>query len=262
MKKIIGLFFVLCCHSVFAQNIEKKPMPPRAVNDFGNMLAPFQRDALEQKLDAYNDSTSSAIVVITISNLNGNDISEVALKYLRDWGVGSKDKNNGIVILVSKEDHQARIETGYGMEGVIPDVTAKEIIDDKMIPAFKENDYYRGFDNAVDAVIQAAAGEYKANPSANKKGPSFKTIFILVILFIVLLSFFKGGGGGGSYMSRRGSTGLGGLPWFLMGNLLGGGFGGSGRGGGFGGGGFGGGGGGFGGFGGGSGGGGGAGGGW
>jgi uncharacterized protein len=259
MKKIIVLFFVLCFHFGIAQNIEPRPNPPKAVNDFGNMLAPFQRDALEQKLDAYNDSTSSAIVIITVTNLNGNDIAEVALQYLRGWGIGTKDKNNGIVILVSKEDHKARIETGYGMEGVIPDVTAKEIIDDKMIPAFKENDYYRGFDNAVDAVIQAAAGEYKANPSGKKSGPSFKTIFILVILFIFLLSFFRGGGGGGSYMSRRGSTGLGALPWFLMGNLLGGG----GRGGGgFGGGGFGGGGGGFGGFGGGGGGGGGASGGW
>ncbi len=263
MKKIIVLFFVFSFHSVFAQNIEKRPVPPRAVNDFGNMLAPFQRDALEQKLDAYNDSTSSAIVVITVNNLDGYDIAEVSLKYLRDWGIGTKDKNNGVVILVSKEDHKARIETGYGMEGVIPDVTAKEIIDDKMIPAFKENDYYRGFDNAVDAVIQAAAGEYKANPSNKKSTPPVKAIIILVVFFIILLSFFRGGGGGGgNYMSRRGSTGLGGLPWFLMGNLLGGGFGGGGRGGGFGGGGFGGGGGGFGGFGGGSGGGGGASGGW
>jgi len=249
MKKIIVLFFVFSFHSVFAQNIEKRPVPPRAVNDFGNMLAPFQRDALEQKLDAYNDSTSSAIVIVTVNNLDGYDIAEVSLKYLRDWGIGTKDKNNGVVILVSKEDHKARIETGYGMEGVIPDVTAKEIIDDKMIPAFKENDYYRGFDNAVDAVIQAAAGEYKANPSNKKTGPPVKTIIILVVFFIILLSFFRGGGGGGNYMSRRGSTGLGGLPWFLMGNLLGGG-------------GFGGGGGGFGGFGGGSGGGGGASGGW
>lgn len=261
MKKFLLIFLLFSCQFVFAQKIFDKPNPPRAVNDFGNMLESFQRDALEQKIDAYNDSTSSAIVVITVPNLDGNDIAEVSLKYLRDWGVGTKDKNNGVVILVSKDDHKARIETGYGMEGVLPDITAKEIIDDRMIPAFKENDYYRGFDNAVDAIIQAASGEYKADPSAQKSnGPSFKTIIILLVLFFILLSFFRGGGGGGSYMSRRGSTGLGGLPWFILGNILGGG---GGRGGGFGGGGFGGGGGGgFGGFGGGSGGGGGASGGW
>ncbi len=265
MKKFLFLFLFFCFQSVFAQNIEKKPNPPRAVNDFGNMLEPFQRDALEQKLDAYNDSTSSAIVIITVPNLDGYDIAEVSLKYLRDWGIGTKDKNNGVVILVSKNDHKARIETGYGMEGVLPDITAKEIIDDRMIPAFKQDDYYRGFDNAVDAIIQAAAGEYKAEPKSSNKGGKFPAFVILVVLFIIIIAFIKGGGGGGgSYMSRRGSTGLGALPWFILGNMLGGGGRGGGNwgGGGFGGGGFGGGGGGFGGFGGGSGGGGGASGGW
>ncbi|MEO8862603.1 MAG: TPM domain-containing protein, partial [Ginsengibacter sp.] len=184
MKKFVFLFLFFGCQLSFGQNIEKKPLPPRAVNDFGNMLEPFQRDALEKKIDDYNDSTSSAIVIITVTDLGGYDIADVSLKYLRDWGVGTKEKNNGIVVLVSKNDHSARIETGYGMEGVIPDVTAKEIIDDKMIPAFKSNDYYRGFDNAVDAIIQAAAGEYKASPKSGAKSGGFPTIFILVILFV------------------------------------------------------------------------------
>src|ERR1035438_2961166 len=100
MKKLFFLFLLVGFHTLFAQNIEKKPNPPRAVNDFANMLETFQRDALEQKIDAYNDSTSSAIVVITVASLNGDDIADVSIKYLRDWGVGTKDKNNGIVILV------------------------------------------------------------------------------------------------------------------------------------------------------------------
>jgi uncharacterized protein len=249
---------LLFAKHVVAQKIFDKQNPPQAVNDFGNLLAPFQRESLEKKIRDYNDSTSSAIVIVTVPDLQGYDIADLSLKYLRDWGIGTKDKNNGVLILVSKADHKARIETGYGMEGVLPDITAQGIIDDRMIPYFKENDYYRGFDNAVDAVIQAAAGEYKADP-ANKKsgGPSIKTILFLVVIFFIIISFLGGGRGGGSYMSRRGSTGLGALPWFLLGNMLGGG----GRGGGgFGGGG--GGGGGFGGFGGGGGGGGGASGGW
>lgn len=265
MKKILLLLLVFSFHAGFGQNTQPKPNPPRAVNDFGKMLEPFQVAALEQKLDAYNDSTSSAIVIITVPNLDGYDIEQVALKYLRDWGIGTKEKNNGVVILVSKEDHKARIETGYGMEGVLPDITAKDIIDNRMIPAFKQDDYYRGFDNAVDAIIQAASGEYKAEPKSNNKGGGLPTAVIIIIIFIIIIAVIKGGGGGGgrSYMSRRGSRGLGGLPWFIAGNLLGGGRGGGGfGGGGFGGGGFGGGGGGFGGFGGGSGGGGGASGGW
>ena len=266
MKNIFLLFFLFGFQSLFAQKIESRPEPPMAVNDFGKLLEPFQRQALEQKLRNYNDSTSSAIVIVTVPELQGYDIAEVALKYIRDWGIGVKGKNNGVLILVSKAEHRARIETGYGMEGVLPDILAKQIIDQRMIPFFKNNDYYAGFDNAVDAIIQAAAGEYHADPEAAKSGkPSFGTIFILVIIFVIIISLFSGGGGGGgSYMSRRGSKSfMGGLPWFLLGSMMGGGGRGGGfGGGGFGGGGFGGGGGGFGGFGGGGGGGGGASGGW
>lgn len=265
MKKLFLLLLVFIgFQTVFSQKIEPKPNPPKAVNDFANLLEPFQEQALEQKVDTYNDTTSSAIVIITVPTLNGYDIAEVSLKYLRDWGIGMKGKNNGVVILVSAKEHRARIETGYGMEGVLPDILAKQIIDERMIPFFKNGDYYAGLNNAVDAIILAAAGEYKADPNAKKGGGSLiGKIIPLAVIFIIILFLFsgKGGGGGGSYMSRRGSRSFLGnaLPWFLLGNMLGGG---GGRGGGFGGGGFGGGGGGFGGFGGGSGGGGGASGGW
>ncbi len=142
MKNIFLLIFIFGFQSLFAQKIESRPVPPMAVNDFGNMLEPFQKQALEQKLRNYNDSTSSAIVIITVPDLQGYDIAEVALKYLRDWGIGVKGKNNGVLILVSKAEHKARIETGYGMEGVLPDILARQIIDERMIPFFKNNDYY------------------------------------------------------------------------------------------------------------------------
>jgi uncharacterized protein len=265
MKKLLLIFLLLSAvftQYVVAQKIFNKPNPPMAVNDFGNFLEPFQREALERKIRNYNDSTSSAIIVITVPDLQGYDIAEVALKYMREWKPGIADRDNGVIILVSKQERKARIETGYGMEGVLPDITAKHIIDEQMVPYFKENDYYRGFDNALDAIILAAAGEYKAVPKNRTRQRSpIGSLIILTIILIIIFSKF-GGGGGGSYMSRRGSRGLsGGLPWFLAGNILGS----SGRGGGGwsdGGGGFGGGGGGFGGFGGGSGGGGGASGGW
>ncbi|MEO6681860.1 MAG: TPM domain-containing protein [Ginsengibacter sp.] len=262
MKRILLLFFLFSVSTVFAQKIESRPQPAKAVNDYGNFLAPFQKNALEQKLIAYNDSTSSAIVIITVPNLQGYDIAEVALKYLREWQIGVKGKNNGVVILVSKEERKARIETGYGMEGVLPDILAKQIIDQRMVPFFKQDDYYQGFDNAVNAIIQAAAGEYKADPRKKEEGSKAGTIFILIIFFIIILGMFgRGGGkGGGNYSSRRGSRDFGALPWFLIGSMLGGGGRGGGGFGGGGGGGFGGG--GFGGFGGGSGGGGGASGGW
>ncbi|MEO5648556.1 MAG: TPM domain-containing protein [Ginsengibacter sp.] len=248
MKKFLLLLFLFSFQSAIAQKIESKPQPPMAVNDFGNFLEPFQRQALEEKIRNYNDSTSSAIVIVTVPDLQGYDIAELALKYIRTWGIGTKEKNNGVLILVSKAERKARIETGYGMEGVLPDILAKQIIDQRMIPFFKQNDYYRGFDNTVDAIIQAAAGEYKADPASRKSGrPSFGTIILLAVIFFIIIGLFSGGGGGGggSYMSRKGSKDfMGALPWFLLGSMLGGGgrggggFGGGG-GGGFGGGGFG-----------------------
>lgn len=259
MKKLLFIFFILCSQITIAQKLEQKPNPPKAVNDFGDMLEPFQEEALENKLRAYNDSTSSAIVIITLKDFGGYEGEELALKYLRGWGIGQAGKNNGVLILVSKDERKARIEVGYGLEGAIPDITAKTIIEEQMIPYFKENDYYRGFDNTVNALIRAAAGEYKVDPKKNsgKGGLPPKAIFIFFIIIWIIISLLKGGGkGGGSYMSRRGSRGLGGLPWFIIGSMMG--SGGRGSGGGFGGGFGGGGGGGFGGFGGGSGGGGGA----
>jgi uncharacterized protein len=261
MKKFFLIIILFSIQFAYAQTIQPRPNPPVAVNDFGNFLEPFQKEALENKLRNYNDSTSSAIVIITVTDLQGYDIAEMALKYLREWGIGTKDKNNGVVILVSKEERKARIETGYGMEGVLPDITSKHIIDEVMIPNFKANDYYRGFDQSIDAIILAARGEYKSDVkrSSAKGGIPFKAIFFIIVIIVLIISKI-GGGGGGNYMSRRGSSGVGGLGWFLLGNMLGGGGRSSG---GWGGGGFGGGGGGgFGGFGGGSGGGGGASGGW
>src|SRR5690242_18960374 len=113
MKKIFLLLFLFIgFQPVFSQKIQSRPNPPTAVNDFANMLEPFQKQALEQKLEAYNDSTSSAIVIITVPDLQGSDTAEVSLQYFRDSGVGVNGKNNGVAILVSKNDHKARIETG------------------------------------------------------------------------------------------------------------------------------------------------------
>jgi uncharacterized protein len=268
MKKlilIISLLFSVCAFAQIGNVTPKRPNPPRLVNDFANVLTLDQVDALERKLVAYDDSTSNQIAVVilpTITDKSGQEypIEDVALKILRDWGVGNQKNNNGIVILAAIQEHKLRIEVGYGLEGAIPDMTAKAIIETDLKPNFRNNDYYHGLDAATTSIIQAAAGEYKApkgyNQRGESKGPGIGKIIVGIIILFVILSMFGGGRGGGGYMSRRGSGWLG--P-FILGSMLGrsgGGFGGGGGSG------FGGGGGGFGGFGGGSGGGGGASGGW
>lgn len=252
MKKIFLFIFLVCGIGAFAQIdkvVPKVPNPARLVNDYTNMLTPEQRDALERKLVAYDDSTSSQIAVVIMPTTGDYPIEDVALQILRTWGVGGQ-KSNGIVVLIAKDDRKARIEVGYGLEGAIPDMIAASIIDHEITPNFREGNYYRGLDDATSALIKAAAGEYKApadyNKRKGKKGIPVGTIIFITILLLAILG--RRGGGGGGYVSRRGYRGW----WFPTGGWTGGG-GWSGGGGGWSGGG-----GGFGGFGGGSGGGGGA----
>jgi len=256
MKFFLLIFFIFSCIFCIAQNIPQRPNPPKLVNDFARAMTQDQINALEQKLDAYDDSTSIQIAVVTVVSTGDYAIEDYALKILRDWGIGNKKTNNGLLILAAIKDKKVFIETGYGMEGAVPDATAKEIVDNEMIPNFKVSNYYRAFDNAADAIIKASAGEYKAPEGYNQhgRGVSGGSIFGIFIFIFIILIFISRGGGGGGGLFRGGGF----LPWMLISML-----GNSGRGGGFGGGGFGGGGGGgFGGFGGGSGGGGGAGGSW
>jgi uncharacterized protein len=262
MKKILLFLLVFAFLGAGAQNIPAPPNPPRLVNDFANAMTADQRQELENKLVAYDDSTSIQIAVITIQTTGDYAIDDYALKFLRDWKVGNKKTNNGLVILAAIQDHKVYIATGYGMEGVLPDITSKEIIENEIVPNFRQNNYYRGFDLATDAIIQASRGEYKAPEGYNQrkqKGSGGGNIIGVIIFFVIiflLISRGGGRGGGGGMFSRSGV-----LP-FIIGNMIGnasrGGWSGGGGGGGW----SGGGGGGFGGFGGGSGGGGGAGGSW
>lgn len=221
MKQL--LFYLLFFFTVslcLAQDIPARPNPPRLVNDFTNTLTQDQRDALEEKLKTYDDSTSNQVAIVIVNTTGDYDVQDYAIKILRDWGVGTKKNNNGVVLLAVMQDHKLRIETGYGLEGAIPDAIAKRIIDDELTPNFKAGNYYRGFDEATDAIIKAAAGEYKAPENYDKRGRNEgqkgSGIFTLIVIVIVIIIIFAGrsGGGGGGMMSRRGYRGWGPPIWF------------------------------------------------
>lgn len=256
MKKLFLLlsFLVSVCGFAQIENaIPKRPVPPRLVNDYTGTLTPEQSDALERKLVAYNDSTSSQIAIVIVESLGGYEANEFATALGRAWGVGGGEFNNGVVVLVStgggEGQRDAYIATGYGLEGAIPDITAKIITDNALIPNLKAGNYYRAFDAATDDLMKAAAGEYKAPKGYGKskaRGIGIGALIIfLVIIFIIIGSI--GGRGGGGMASRRGWGDF--TAGWLIGTLLsGGGGGGGGWSGGGGGGGWSGGGGGFGGF--------------
>src|SRR5436190_13433172 len=198
------LLFSVCASAQIEKVIPKRPSPPRLVNDFTNTLTPEQINALESKLVAYDDSTSNQIAVVIIPTTGDYSIEEVALGILRPagWGVGNKDKNNGIVLLVAKDDHKVRIEVGYGLEGAIPDITAKSIIDNDITPNFREGNFYRGLDEATDDIIKAAAGEYTAPAGYHKKGKAFPVGAIIFFIILLIIAFSRGGGKGGGMISR------------------------------------------------------------
>jgi uncharacterized protein len=232
MKKLVLLissFFLVAV--LFAQQIPARPNPPRLVNDFVGLLTTDQRDSLERKLVAYDDSTSNQIAIVIVGTLNDYDPVDYAVKLGREWGVGGKEHNNGVIVLISTgadgSQRKAFIAPGYGLEGAIPDITAKEIVDNELVPYLKEKDYFRGLNHSVDALIQAAAGEYTAPEGYHqKKGkPGGSFLPIIVVIIIIIISIIRRGGGGGGMMSRRGYRGRGIPPiwWFPTGGGGGGG---------------------------------------
>ncbi|MBG9378064.1 TPM domain-containing protein [Panacibacter sp. DH6] len=264
MKKILLLLsFLVATFAGFTQDLLPKPNPPRLVNDVAGVLSPEQREILEQRLVDLDNNSSNQIAIVTVPDLQGYDVADYANKLFRSWGIGGTKNNNGVLILVAPNERRVRIEVGYGLEGAIPDITSKHIIEDDIIPNIKKGDYYRAFDEAVTSLSKAAVGEYseKRKRPADDGGGIGGAILFFVILFVVIMIVSRGGGGGrgGGMMSRRGYSSV--LWPLIFSNLGGGGRSGGGWGGG-GGGGWSGGGGGFGGFGGGSSGGGGASGGW
>jgi uncharacterized protein len=218
----IFLSALLLCASFMtsAQNIPARPNPPRLVNDFAGVLSAGEQQQLEQQLVAYDDSTSNQVAVVLVNTLNDYPIEEYSLKLFRDWGIGNKKTNNGVLIIAAIADRKIRIEVGYGLEGAIPDITANHIIENDIKPNFRSGDYYDGLSQAANSIIKAAAGEYKAPADYRKKkgGGGFPIGVIAFIIVMIVIFGSRGGGGGGGFMSRRGSGWLG--P-FIAGSMLG-----------------------------------------
>lgn len=205
MRKILAalgalLLLLLQANILTAQELPQRPSPPRLVNDFTGTLTAAQLQTLESKLVAIDDSTSTQIAVVIIKSLEGYDVSEYALKLGRSWGIGGKELNNGVLLLIAKEDRRMHIASGYGLEGALPDILCKQIIDREIVPNFKSDDYYRGIDEGTDAIVKAVKGEYKVTKKKGKKIPGPAIGIIALILFFILIS--GGRGGGGSYSGR------------------------------------------------------------
>lgn len=158
------------------------------VTDYTGTLSSSEINALENKLVAFDDSSSSQIAVVIIKTLDGYDIAQYANDLFNKWGIGGKKNNNGILVLVAMEEHKMRIECGYGLEGALPDAIAKRIIENDMKPAFKAGNYYEGLNTATDNIIAYTKGEYSGEGSNNKEEP-FPVFIVFIVLGIFVLIF-------------------------------------------------------------------------
>lgn len=247
MRKLILLFFLLPLFS-FSQDFPERPTPPRLVNDMAGFLSSEQRESLEKKLVAYNDTTSTQIAIVTVTSIGQYDAAGYSFELAERWGIGQKGKNNGLLILLVKETHDIFIAPGYGLEEYIPDAIAKRITEEILIPHFREDRFYEGLDKATDVIFARLTGKFKGDeigsrPVKKRKSNLIPIIIIIIIILIVMRR--RGGGGGfggrsilfgsgmgwggfssGGFSSGRGSFGGGGFGGFGGGSFGGGGAGG------------------------------------
>ena len=225
MKHKLLLLLSLCVFTfnLLAKETPPAPNPPVFVNDYVNALQPQERAALEQKLFDYFKQTSTQIVVVIEQSLEGVDAFGYSQKLAQNWGIGEKDKKNGLLIYVALAERKMRIQVGYGLEGAMTDAISKRIIDGILKPNFKQQAYYNGLNEATDAITKTLAGEGFTN-DRKQKGKGIPWGLIAVIAIVFLATIFRGGKGG-----RRGGGGGGIAEALLWGTLASGGF--SGRGG-------------------------------
>ncbi|SED18084.1 uncharacterized protein SAMN04489761_4535 [Tenacibaculum sp. MAR_2009_124] len=262
MKKTIStlilIFSLFSVFNIFSQGFEipKKPKKEKdqtSLYDYINLLTPHEKTTLEQKLIKYSDTTSTQIVVAVINSTEGENIGYLATNWAHEWGIGQEKEDNGVFILLAKNDRKITIRTGYGVEHLLTDYTSRQIIEYDILPYFKQGNYYGGLNKGVDTIFKVLQGEYKG--TRKDSGPIFDSGWI--IFFIILIIFFiivsngnknnRGGGrryrdSGGSVfdtiiLSNSGRGGFGGGGFGGSSSSGGGGFGGGFGGGGFGGGG-------------------------
>jgi len=198
MRLIILIFSLVIAQYSAAQGGCYPEKPRGFVADQVDIFTPQEEQALNNQLQTFSNNTSNQIVVVSIADLCEGDAAMTAVQIGENWGVGQDTFDNGVVILIKPTggagNRRTFIATGYGLEGAIPDATAKLIVDQEMIPAFKNKDYYGGVSRAISVLSDLAQGEYDYQTYQNQsKGNPAAAIFpiLFIILIWVLLTYRK-----------------------------------------------------------------------
>ena len=239
-------FFSLALTSSACAEQQKFPRPAGAVNDFAGVLPAGSKARMEALSDEILAKTGAAVVVATVSSLDGQDPDMYAADLYSAWGIGKKGEDKGVLIFIAVQERRARIETGYGVEGILPDGLAGSILDQYVTPYLKQGDYGQGLFNgmlavgsvlAKDAGVDIGQGQQLRRPAAARqpqKGSGIGALVLLALMVLLLLTpggrsilymlllsglFGRGGGSGGGF----GGFGGGGFGGFGGGSSGGGG---------------------------------------
>ena len=166
------------------------------VVDEAALMSRKQAHQLTQQLAAFEKRSGIQLVVVSVDSLDGETIEEYGYQLGRHWGIGQKGKNNGVLLLIAQDERKVRIEVGYGLEGALPDAIAANIIQTRILPAFKRGDMVAGVVAGSQSIMKALAGEYQPaeQPKSNSGGGPW--LFILVVIAMIVLHNLRGGGGG------------------------------------------------------------------
>ncbi len=175
---IVGLRSVV----VFALDIPPRPNESSVV-DQTNTLTAGQKTDLSVIIENERTTSGNQIAILMISSLQGDSLEDYSIRVARNWGVGDRDKNNGVLLVIAKDDRKMRIEVGYGLEGALTDVRSGQIIRNDIAPKFKENNYYEGVKSGLQSIIASIHNEYQASDVSNKSQSSISELLTALIFF-------------------------------------------------------------------------------
>jgi uncharacterized protein len=186
------LVFSCICASGFSDEGPSIPSKPDGyVTDRAGIISQKTRLELESLLQAFEKSTTNQVVVATFQDLGGTTIEDFSIRLAETWKIGQKDRDNGVILLISKNDREVRIEVGYGLEGVLPDAVCHHIIQDKIVRAFRNQNYDDGIVSAVNAICDVIKGEYTADLvrklELGQNESLWHAIAFLILIIIVLI---------------------------------------------------------------------------
>lgn len=213
MKRFIvhilcSVFFLAAPFFAHAQEPLYPEKPTGFVNDQASILG--DTTELERSLANFETETSNEVAVLTIPSTGEVTIEEYAVTLFEKWGIGKRENDNGVLLLVALEDREMRIEVGYGLEGALPDATAKSIITNEITPAFQDGRYADGVELGVNSIIAATEGEYTPTESSGGGGEVAGFIgfgiFVIVFIIIIISSIISSKNGGGGRRSDSSSS--------------------------------------------------------